>query len=334
LAWVCGAVVVAVAAWQFTESRLMPATPSRSDEPVVSTLRSSEPLEPIPAAPALDGRKVALGQRLFHDPRLSRDNTVSCASCHLIDQGGADGAGHSKGIRGQLSDFNSPTVFNSALNFRQFWNGRAPTLEAQIDGPLHHRSEMGTTWTEVLGKLVKDVWYAREFGALYPNGLQAAAVKDAIATFERSLHTPDSRFDRYLKGDVQAMSLRELDGYQKFKSYGCVACHQGAAVGGNMFARLGVMQNYFSDPNNMTPADLGRFAVTGRAQDMHVFKVPSLRNVALTAPYLHDGSAPRLEDAVQVMGIYQLGIAIPADDAAAIVAFLRTLTGEYAGKPL
>jgi cytochrome c peroxidase len=193
---------------------------------------------------------------------------------------------------------------------------------------------MGSEWPATIAKLNLDPYYASEFSKIYRDGIRPANVKDAIATFERSLITPNSRFDRYLKGERAALTREETDGYQKFKSYGCVACHQGVNVGGNMFERFGIMGDYFKDRGTETPADLGRFSVTGAEDDTHVFKVPSLRNVALTAPYFHDGSVTTLEQAVVIMGKYQLGVPIPDDDVALIVKFLRTLTGEYKGKAL
>lgn len=304
----------------------IPASPS-----VAETV---EPITPIPESVPLDPRKVSLGNRLFDDPRLSRDNSVACATCHDLSKGGMDGLKHSVGIRAQTGEINAPTVFNSGFNFKQFWNGRAASLEDQIDGPVQHPAEMDSEWPAAIAKLSLDAYYKSEFAKIYRQGIQRASVKDAIATFERSLITPNSRFDRFLKGDRGAVTREETDGYERFKSYGCVACHQGVNVGGNMFERLGIMGDYFEDRGNITPADLGRFGVTGIENDTHVFKVPSLRNVARTAPYFHDGSATTLEQAVRIMGKYQLGIAIPDADIALIVKFLRTLTGEYKGKPL
>ncbi len=291
-----------------------------------------EPITPIPLTIALDARKVALGRKLFHDPILSHDNTVACAKCHPLQQGGTDHLAHSIGIGGQTGVVNAPTVFNSGLNFRQFWDGRAESLEAQIDGPTQSPIEMGATWDEMLARLRRDPAYAAAFGEIYPNGVQRESVKAAIAEFERSLLTPNSRFDRYLRGDDTALTLGERDGYAKFKNYGCVSCHQGVNVGANMFQRMGVMRDYFADRGHITEADYGRFNVTHNEADRFFFKVPSLRNVALTAPYFHDGSAQTLEEAVTVMARYQLGRPLPPEDLAAIVKFLKTLTGEYEGR--
>lgn len=293
-----------------------------------------EPITPIPLSIALNPEKVRLGNRLFHDPRLSRGNTVACASCHILSQGGADGKARSIGVAAQQGVINSPTVFNSSLNFRQFWDGRAATLEDQIDGPLANPLEMGSTWPETIGKLKQDHAYKTAFDRIYPDGITPASVKDAIATFERSLITPNGRFDKFLRGEKNAITAEEKKGYSLFKSYGCIACHQGMNVGGNMYEKLGVMRNYFAERGNLTSADQGRFNITGNPEHKHEFKVPSLRNAALTAPYFHDGSAATLEDAVRIMGRYQLGIEIPAGDVKLIARFISTLSGEYNGRAL
>jgi cytochrome c peroxidase len=287
---------------------------------------NDEPIKPL-AKVNLDARKVTLGRAMFHDKRLSKDNSLSCASCHEISKGGMDGRQFAVGIKGQVGPINTPTVLNSGLNFRQFWNGRAATLEEQAAGPVHNPGEMGSNWQEVLGKLNQDAALLNQFKAIYPDGLQPKNIQDAIATFEHSLVTP-SRFDRYLNGESNAINGEEKQGYQLFKNYGCVACHQGQGVGGNMYQTFGVLGNYFKDKGKVTDADLGRFAVTKNELDRHVFKVPSLRNVELTAPYFHDGSAKTLEEAIDVMFRYQLGRTAPAADKTLIVKFLKTLTGE------
>jgi len=286
-----------------------------------------EPIKPLPAKLNLDARKVNLGKSLFHDKRLSKDNSLSCASCHDIAAGGVDGKQFAVGIKGQVGPINTPTVLNSGLNFRQFWDGRAATLEEQAAGPVHNPGEMGSNWAEVIGKLSQDKAFVQQFTVAYPDGLSGRNMQDAIATFEKSLLTP-SRFDRYLNGEGSALQEDEKQGYQLFKNYGCVACHQGQGVGGNMYQTFGVLGNYFKDKGKITDADLGRYAVTKNEADRHVFKVPSLRNVELTSPYFHDGSAKTLDEAVDVMFRYQLGRSAPAAEKALIVKFLKTLTGE------
>ncbi len=288
----------------------------------------NSPIQPLAQETTLDREKVALGKKLFFDPRLSRDNTISCASCHDMAAGGADGVDLSVGIGGARTSVNSPTVLNSGLNFAQFWDGRAATLEEQIDGPVHHPGEMGSNWQEVLSKLRSVPEYVAAFNRIYPGGMQIQSVKDAIATYERSLVTPNARFDRFLKGDSAAINQEERAGYELFSALGCISCHQGRGVGGNMFQRFGVVGNYFKDRGNVTQADYGRYNVTGNDDDLHVFKVPSLRNVELTAPYLHDGSAETLEAVVRIMARYQIGQELQAQEVNQIVAFLKTLTGE------
>jgi cytochrome c peroxidase len=290
-------------------------------------------LLPLPPLPALPADKVELGRRLFFEPRLSRDDTISCAHCHDPARGGTDRMRVSLGIGGQLGQLNAPTVFNAGLNFVQFWDGRAATLEEQAAGPVHNPVEMGSNWDEVVAKLSQDAAYRDAFQRIYADGMRGENIADAIATFERSLLTPDSPFDRFLLGDETALGELERAGYRRFLDYGCASCHQGAHIGGNLFQRFGVMDDYFAD-RPVAPHDLGRFNVTGREADRHVFKVPSLRNVAVTPPYFHGGSAATLEDAVVIMGRYQLGRELTDEDVRALVAFLQALTGVWQGRPL
>lgn len=289
----------------------------------------AEPIKPIPAVPVVDRAKTVLGDRLFHDARLSKDGTVSCATCHDLDNGGDDGRPVSEGVGGARGTINAPTVFNVAYNFKQFWDGRTDTLEAQIDGPLQSSVEMGSLWPDVIAKLYRDDTYPAEFAAVYADGISRENVKNAIAEFMRSLTTPGSRFDDWLAGKSEALDAQELRGYELFKSYGCASCHQGANVGGNMFQTFGVLNDYFTRRGDITEADRGRFNVTGNQADMHAFKVPSLRMAAHTAPYLHDGRAATLRDAVDIMFEFQLGREAPDEDKDAIVAFIRTLAGQY-----
>jgi cytochrome c peroxidase len=313
----------------------VPASSSFAGEKPISVRpRVGEAIEPLPQTVALDDRKVLLGQRLFHDARLSADGTVSCASCHNLDMGGVDRLPRSVGIQGQEGSINAPTVFNSGFNYRQFWDGRASSLEDQIDGPLQNPREMGSTWAHALATVVSDPQYRTDFAAVYPNGIDMASVKNALATFERSLITPNSRFDRYLRGDESALTVEELRGYKLFRQVGCVSCHQGMNLGGNLYQKFGIMDDYFSVRGHVTEADLGRYNTTRRDEDRFVFRVPSLRNVAVTAPYFHDASAATLEEAVRVMARYQLGKNMAPDEVTGVTAFLRTLTGEYMGRPL
>ena len=309
-----------------------PSSPPEED--FRQTLHSPEVLLPLPVSPPAVTDKAILGRRLFHDKRLSHDDSISCASCHDLTHGGVDGRALSLGVGGKLGTVNAPTVFNGGLNFVQFWDGRAATLEEQAAGPVLNPLEMASSWDEVVGKLGRDEGYRRDFAKIYgAEGIGARTIADALAAFERTLLTPNSRFDRYLRGDKGALNETEAAGYARFLDYGCASCHQGVGIGGNMFQTFGIMDAY---PVNRreTPADLGRFNVTGREEDRHVFKVPSLRNVALTAPYFHDGSARTLEEAVTVMGHAQLGRNLTTADVTSLVAFLKTLTGEWEGRPL
>ena len=289
---------------------------------------AQEPIKPIPEQVDVDPGKVELGRALFHDTRLSKDGTISCASCHDLASGGDDGRRVSIGVDGKLGMINSPTVFNAGFNFKQFWDGRSDTLEDQADAPIQSAIEMGSIWPDVVAKLYMDEGYPQQFEAIYPDGITRTAIKDAIAEFVRSLITPNGRFDRWLRGDSAALTREEERGYRLFKQYGCVSCHQGVNVGGNMFQVFGVLNDYFRRRGNITDADLGRYAVTGNEEDRHAFKVPSLRMAAMTAPYLHDGSAATLRDAVDAMFEFQLGREAPEQDKDDIVAFIKTLAGE------
>jgi cytochrome c peroxidase len=288
----------------------------------------AEPIKPLPPPPVVDAMKAVLGRALFFDRRFSKDNSVSCASCHAFDKGGAYGATRPTGVGGKKHTLNSPTVFNSAYNFRQLWSGGQPGIEGVVDQVVKSPLVFGSSWPEVLGRLSADAALVARFGKAYPEGLTKESAAHALGEYTRSLTTPNARFDQYLRGKADAITADERSGYELFKKYGCVACHQGVNVGGNMFQKFGVMGDYFAARGNVKPADYGRFNVTGREADRYVFKVPSLRNVALTAPYFHDGSADTLPQAVQVMFTYQLGRGASAQDVDLIVKFLGTLTGE------
>jgi cytochrome c peroxidase len=286
-----------------------------------------QPILPLSPIANLDPLQVALGAKLFHDKRLSADLSLSCASCHDLAKGGVDGRKFSVGVAGAVGGINAPTVLNSGYNLAQFWNGRAATLEEQAAGPIQNPIEMGATWAQILPRLELDKVLHNEFRQAYADGLTANNVLQAIASFERSLVTLNSRFDRYLRGEKQILTGLEIEGYRRFRELGCISCHQGALVGGNMYQKFGVLGDYFAG-RPTTPDDLGRYTVTQREEDRHVFKVPGLRNVALTAPYFHDGSAETLAQAVVVMARYQLGRELSARDVETIVAFLNTLSGE------
>jgi cytochrome c peroxidase len=297
-----------------------------------SSYADTEPLKPLEMPKDLDMLKVKLGERLFHDVRLSKDNTLACAGCHNLALGGADNKALSVGVNGGVGGVNSPTVYNSGLSFRQFWDGRAETLADQVDGPVQADVEMAALWPEVIVKLYKDERYPADFRAIYKKdkgAISRANIKDAIAEFERSLVAINSPFDRYLKGEQDAIDDQAKEGYRLFKRYGCASCHQGANVGGNMYQVFGVVASYFEKQGEIAAGDKGRFNVTGNPQDMHSFKVPSLRMAALTPPYLHNGKAETLRDAVDIMFEHQLGRKAPDKDKEAIVHFIKTLVGEH-----
>ena len=298
-------------------------------------------VKPIPVENpfAVDAKKVALGEKLYFDKRLSADNTISCASCHSLEKGGADGARTATGIHGQIGPINSPTVYNSAFNFCQFWDGRAKDLKEQAGGPVNNPGEMGSNWPQVLSKLGKDKELEAMVKAAYNAPLSADTITGAIAEYEKTLLTPNSPFDKYLKGDGQAISAEAKKGYELFNDKGCVSCHGGVALGGLSFEKMGVAGDYFAYREKelgmkLTEADNGRFNVSKNEADRHKFKVPTLRNIALTAPYFHDGSVTDLSKAVDIMSEYQRGVTLSPADNKAIVAFLNSLSGEYQGKPV
>lgn len=305
-------------------STLAPATP---EAPLPA---SHEPLSPLPAAPVVDPRRAALGMRLFDTASLSSDGAVSCATCHPLDRGGADGFVHSRGANGHLTTLNTPTIYNVSFNFRFNWNGAHTQLEDALDAPI--ALTLGTTWSAIEDKLRADPEWRTAFEAAYVDGVTTANIKDTLSRYIDTLVTPGARLDQFLRGDTGALTSEERRGYEAFKELGCSTCHQGANVGGNMFQRLGVMHDYFQARVEhggppLTAADLGRYATTQQHADRHVFRVPSLRNVALTPPYFHDGSEPTLELAVAEMGYVQLGKRLSDEEVTLLVSFLKTLTG-------
>jgi cytochrome c peroxidase len=301
---------------------------------VLSSELLNEPIIPIPESKNADPELVELGNLLFHDPQLSRDGTISCASCHSLSTGGVDRLKVSIGIDNQSGSINAPSVFNSSLSVRQFWDGRASNLMEQVSGPIENSKEMGSNWTHIINVLSADPAYLERFSNSFEDGITETNIKIAIVAFEESLVTPNSRFDQFLQGSENAITDDELAGYNLFKQYGCTSCHQGKAVGGNLFQKMGVMKDYFIDKDTITEADFGRFNVTKKEVDRFFFKVPGLRNVELTAPYFHDGSIETLYQSVEKMMIYQLGISPVPEDIQLIVQFLKTLTGEYQGESL
>jgi cytochrome c peroxidase len=300
----------------------------------VEITQTDEPIQPIPQEIAVDLTKVALGEKLFQDVRLSKNNQKSCISCHSFNLGGTDHHAYSIGINGALTEVNTPTVFNIRFNFRFNWDGKFTNLSDHLDALMTNSQVMGVQWPEAIRSLQQVPAYVQSFKQIYPDGLTATNIKEALVAYELSLNTPNARFDRFLRGDKQALSTTEKEGYRLFKTYGCISCHQGVNLGGNMFQPFGVIGNYLADRGKISKADLGRFNVTNNLADRYLFRVPSLRNVAVTAPYFHDGSAKTLPEAITKMTKYQLGRPLPTEQIKLIAQFLHTLTGEYRGKTL
>ena len=294
------------------------ATPAATPESQITGLQApsdEEPITPVPPPPAADPLKLGLGERLFADPRLSRDGSRACLTCHDTRTNGADSNRRDKALDGSELPLNTSTVFNAALSFRLGWEGNFQTLEEQAAASLENPERMGTGVDEVVGRLSADPEMRRQFSKAYEHEPDRASLLDAIATYERSLLTPGSRFDRWLGGDTAALSAEEQDGYQLFKSLGCVSCHQGVNIGGNLFERHGIFHPLASPKPE-------------------ILRVPGLRNVATTPPYFHDGSAPTLHEAVREMATAQLDQTLSDQQIEAIVAFLQTLTGTYRGAPV
>ena len=297
---------------------LCPATHSTIAEaqfmppPASETAAVVQPITPIPQPLAADPHKLALGESLFRDRRLSHDGSLSCASCHDVHTNGADDNRRTTARNGAKLPFTVLSVFNAALNFRLNWEGNIRTLQAQAESSLENPANMATSVDEVLAKLRADPQTVQRFRETYGHGPDRAGLLDALATYEQSLVTPDSRFDQFLKGDTAALTLEEHRGYQLFQSLGCISCHQGVNIGGNLFERHGIFHPL-------------------AAPQPEILRVPSLRNVATLAPYFQDGSSPTLDDAVRKMASAQLDQWLSADEVAAIVAFLHTLTGKFHG---
>lgn len=284
-----------------------------------------EPIIPIPETLNLNTQKVHLGEQLFHDSNLSQDKTLSCATCHNLKKGGADGLTHPSTASLQKSSlpnhtvFNSPTIFNASFNFIQGWEGKAKNLKQQIAIPLFNPFEMGNkNWSNILTYLNQTPHYKQQFQNIYGSAISSEHVVDAISEFERSLITPNAPFDLYLKGQSNALTHEELEGYNIFKKIGCISCHQGINIGGNLFQKAGIFKPMYP-PQKYKP---------------RLFKVPSLRNISLTAPYFHDGSVDTLEEAINLMAEHQLGLVLLQDENKKIQAFLKTLTGQYKGQTL
>ncbi|MEA3353399.1 MAG: cytochrome c peroxidase [Campylobacterota bacterium] len=286
-------------------------------------LEAKELITPIPLEVKYDKAKAQLGKKLFSDLRLSVDNSVSCASCHLLDDGGDDNIQFSVGIKGKVGLINAPTVFNSRYNLAQFWDGRAKDLQEQAHGPVTNPLEMGDSFKPVVIKLRKDEKLLKEFKSIYEEGITSTTITDAIAEFEKALVTPNAPFDYYLRGNDSYMSQEQMEGYDLFKEYGCISCHNGVNIGGNLFQKVGVVKKF-----KTTVKSLGKYDLTGSEEDINYFKVPTLRNISKTSPYFHDGSVYELKNAVKIMFSVQLGVIPKENELNKIVAFLKSLDGQ------
>ncbi len=287
-------------------------------------VQAQEPIQPIQPVKEINLALAELGKKLYFDPRLSKSGFISCNSCHNLSMGGTDNLKTSIGDKWQQGPINSPTVLNSSLNVAQFWDGRAADLKEQAGGPIANPGEMASSHTLAVDVIASIPGYIHEFKLVFGGDeVNIDRITDAIAEFEKTLVTPNSRFDQWLLGDKSAISAYEREGYELFKTSGCVACHNGEAVGGNSFQKMGLVEPY--QTNNKVE---GRAAVTGKDADRFTFKVPTLRNVEMTYPYFHDGEAETLAEATDVMGRLQLGRKFSDEENAKIVAFLKTLTGD------
>jgi len=286
---------------------------------------TNEPIKIIDPAKNLNPAMVELGKKLWFEPRLSRSNFISCNSCHNLAKGGVDNLPSSIGHEWTIGPINSPTVLNAELNVAQFWNGRAHDLQAQASGPIDNPKEMAFTHTLAVDTLNSISQYQDEFKKVFDSStITIDKVAKAIAEFEKTLRTPNSPFDLWLKGDDNALSKTAKDGYRLFKEKGCIACHNGALVGGSTYQKMGLIKPYYTKNS-----DVGRSAVTGKDSDKFVFKVPTLRNISLTYPYFHDGAVWSLKEAVIIMADLQTGQKLSDDEANKITAFLASLTGEH-----
>ncbi|MDL0095243.1 cytochrome-c peroxidase [Campylobacter vicugnae] len=289
-----------------------------------TSINQDRMITPLPTSIPYDKEKAMLGKQLYMDTSLSKDGKVSCNTCHDLKKYGVDNEIFSIGADGVLDEpFNSPTAFNSVFNFVQFWDGKAKNLADQAKNPFINPKEMALKdEAEVVKRVEANAKYKASFDKIYGE-ITMQNITDAIAEFEKTLITPNAPFDRYLNGDENAISSQAKRGWEAFKSNGCVACHQGQNVGGTMYQKIGIFEPYPNQEN------LGRYEITKIESDKMVFKVPSLRNVAKTAPYYHDGSIPTLDACVQFMAYYQLGRFLDQQTVDDIVAFLESLTGEF-----
>lgn len=292
---------------------------------ITTTIIANEIITPLPKeVHDYELNKALLGKALFEDKRLSQDNTISCSSCHNTKEGGDDNRKLPIGINNAIGLVNTPTVLNSRFNFVQFWDGRSATLKEQASGPIHNPIEMNSNFKEIIIKLSNDSFYVSKFKEIYNSSIKEEHIINAIVEYEKALITPNSKFDKYLNDDKNILTYEEKKGFELFKEFGCISCHNGVNIGGNLFQKVGIMEQYFPEEKQ----HFGRYNITQNPEDKFYFKVPSLRNVELTAPYLHDGSANDLKSVIDVMLKYQIGTIYNEQDIKYIEKFLLTLTGE------
>jgi len=303
-----------------------------------STLYSNDPIQPLPETIKYDREKALLGKKLYFDPLLSRDNTISCASCHNLDLAGVDNLQFSYGIKGQKGIINTPTVLNSIFNFRQMWDGRTKTLTHQVQFPITNPVEMGNSFENLIKTLKKKSYYNKTFNALYSNGITKENIGDALEEFQKTLITP-SAFDDYLRGNKNAITENQKKGFELFNKKGCVSCHNGINIGGGLYAQFGLTNeaiaknliNENTDNNSFKNGynpDLGLYNITKNDFDKFYFKVPTLRNVALTYPYLHNGRIKTLNEAISSIAKAQLGLDLTKEETFLIEEFLKSLSGK------
>jgi len=305
---------------------------SFSDDDIKLQKRATAFFQNLPEPLSFEGPKVELGKKLYYETALSFNNEMSCNSCHMLDKFGVDNLKTSPGAaEGTLGNRNSPSVYNAYFHIAQFWDGRAENLSEQAKGPILNPIEMGIKDEQMAIDNIKNIEiYHTLFAEAFPESKEPITyqnIADAIAEFEKTLATP-SRFDEYLKGDLAAITDLEKDGLKAFVNNGCITCHMGPGLGGNMYQKFGLVKGPYWEYTGGSDSDFGRFNVTKKESDKYFFKVPSLRNIEKTAPYFHDGSVETLEQAIDIMAKTQTGRDLDPKDIESIAAFLKSLTGE------
>jgi len=285
-------------------------------------------INPIPQRQASSLVIESIGKKLFNDARLSKEHSHTCASCHQLPLFGTDQEETYVGFHNVAGAINTPTILNATYNFRQFWDGRAESFSEVIDDHIFDKTIFNNDWNTIIKRLNDNPDYMKLFSEAFTDGITESNIELSIKTYLNELTTPNAPFDLFIAGKTTAISEDAKKGFELFKQFGCISCHQGRNIGGNLFQKMGIYKNYFEEKQFISQSDLGRYNVTGNEGDKFVFKVPSLRNVTHTAPYLHDGTAKNLKDAITIMAEYQVGQPIAAQEVTYIIEFLKTLTGE------